>query len=125
MLKPQSRSLMLILVGPLETAKPPVPKIPQPRVIERKPIQKQHRQPYDKTLSPQTLYGEGKEAQPPVTDNNPPVSPLYQRGATHPCPLLIEGKKIPCRNGQTSLAPPSALFRQKHHRKLCKKRVTC
>lgn len=98
------------LVGPLETAKPPVLKIPQPRVIERKPIQKQHRQPYDKTLSPQTLYDEGKEAQPPVTDNNPPVSPL-SKGSNTPLSPLNRGEENPLsQTDKPALAPPSALF---------------
>jgi len=98
------------LVGPLETAKPPVLKIPQPRVIERKPLQQQHRQSPDRTLLPQTLYGEGRGAQPQITDNNPPV-PSFSREGNTPLSPLNRGEESPLsEKDKPALAPPSALF---------------
>ncbi len=106
------------IVGPLETAEPPVLKIPQPRVIEPKPIPKQHRQSPDNKLLPQTLYGEGRGAQPQIIDNNPPVSPFskgsntsfYEPLAPSHRPLN-RGEENPLpQTDKPALAPPSALF---------------
>ncbi|MBI5100127.1 MAG: energy transducer TonB [Nitrospirae bacterium] len=81
------------IVGPLETDKPHMLKIPQSRVIERKPLQKQLRQPpSDKKLLPQTLYDEGR-------GDYTSLAPL-NRGEENP---LSEKDK-------PALSPPSALF---------------
>ncbi len=85
-----------------------MPIIPQSRVIERTPlIQKQYRQPSDKKLSPQTLYGEGGGAQPPATA---PAPPLNNGGSTPTSPLNSGEENPLSRKDIPALAPPSALF---------------
>jgi protein TonB len=111
------------IVGPLETEKPSVPKIPQPKATQRKPlIEKQNKQHINEKPLPETLYGTGKGApqeRGDSTHTNKGAQTDIKENKNNSSPLKNEGE-IPDDNGilpsekhKPSLLPPSALFDEK------------
>ncbi len=105
------------IVGPIEAERQPLPKIMQPKVTAPKPlIQKQHQQPPDKKLLPETLFGEGRWVQPsPDTRKAPEEVTGKQEGFSD------EKGDLPLDKDQPVLVPPSALFDRKTIEKFGKK----
>ena len=95
------------IVEPLETEKPPEPKLLQPNIAPVKPlITKQNRNPLDEKILPETLYGEGSRAEEIKPDQH--ISRGQRQGG-----LPNEKGVLPPEKDKLLLAPPSALFDKK------------
>jgi len=101
------------IVGPLETEKPPPPKVHQPNLVPVKPLIERHiRKPPDEKLLPETLYDEGRKARQGKSDQH--INKGQQQGVdTEHGKLPDEKGLLPPEKDKPLLAPPSALFDRK------------
>jgi len=101
------------IVGPLETEKPPPPKVHHPNLAPVKPlIERQSRKPPDNKLLPETLYDEGTTVHQSKADQHISKGPQQGVNTGHE-EIPSEEGLLPPQKEKPLLVPPSALFDKK------------